>query len=489
MKGLARGLWVCACAAVAAAGWGQVKYSLVDLGTLGGSGSQAYALNLSGQVAGISDMPGNATQHAFLYSGGKMIDLGTLSGRTLSCAYGINDLGQVVGSSYNYSSGEIIDDHAFLYSSGSLTDLGTLGGGGSDAFGIDDSGRIVGQSYATSIFEQAFVYSDGVMSNLGNLGGPWGSCAYAALSSGQIVGVSFTGSADQHAFLYSGGAMKDLGTLGGSTSIAFGVNSRGQVAGWSNTAGDGAQHAFLYSNGSMADLGTVSGGTWSEASGVNSGGQVVGWGTGGAFVYANGTMALLDDLLDSSGANWTVLQAAAINDCGQIVGYAYNSSTGVQHAVLLTPDAGLKGTVTLQDFEGDVTAVPVVVEIRSPGTTTVLQRQTITLSAGGSFSIVSSLVGTYDVAAKASHWLRKTIRNVVFTGNGYVGGLSFSLINGDVNGDNVINLADLDAIAEAWHSTPGAKNWNANADLNGDGTVNLEDWDIAARNWRLAGDR
>ena len=66
-----------------------------DLGTLGGYGSTAYAINASGQVAG--DAETSAGQgHAFLYSNGTMQDLGTLGG-TDSQAYGINASGEVVG--------------------------------------------------------------------------------------------------------------------------------------------------------------------------------------------------------------------------------------------------------------------------------------------------------------------------------------------------------------------------------------------------------
>ena len=57
------------------------------------------------------------------YSGGTMIDLGTLGG-TYSYANGINNKGQIVGYSLTASG----QDHAFLYSGGKMTDLGTLGG-------------------------------------------------------------------------------------------------------------------------------------------------------------------------------------------------------------------------------------------------------------------------------------------------------------------------------------------------------------------------
>ena len=46
---------------------------------------------------------------------------------------------------------------------------------------------------------------------------------------------------------------------------------------------------------------------------------------------------LLDTLLDSSGAGWTLTQAAGINDSHQIVGYG-RAPNGEQHAFLLTPN-------------------------------------------------------------------------------------------------------------------------------------------------------
>ena len=64
------------------------SYVATRVGTLGGNGSFANAINASGQVTGFSYLtlatpanPNPNTQwHAFLYSGGVMRDLGTLGG-------------------------------------------------------------------------------------------------------------------------------------------------------------------------------------------------------------------------------------------------------------------------------------------------------------------------------------------------------------------------------------------------------------------------
>jgi probable HAF family extracellular repeat protein len=50
-------------------------YTLIDLGTLGGSSSNPTAINNKGQVIGGSLTAGDLASHAFLYSDGTMTDL------------------------------------------------------------------------------------------------------------------------------------------------------------------------------------------------------------------------------------------------------------------------------------------------------------------------------------------------------------------------------------------------------------------------------
>ena len=71
-----------------------------DLGTLGGTFSEADALNDSGDVVGKSFVAGDPGWHAFLWKHGVMTDLGTLPGDTFSQALSINAKGQIVGQSF-----------------------------------------------------------------------------------------------------------------------------------------------------------------------------------------------------------------------------------------------------------------------------------------------------------------------------------------------------------------------------------------------------
>jgi probable HAF family extracellular repeat protein len=97
-----------------------------DLGTFGGTTSQAQAVNSSGQVVGFADLPSGDT-HAFYYSGsGPLIDLGTLSGGLNSFAGSISNSGVVAGTSYMPNDET---EHGFLYNTatgGPMIDANTL---------------------------------------------------------------------------------------------------------------------------------------------------------------------------------------------------------------------------------------------------------------------------------------------------------------------------------------------------------------------------
>lgn len=75
--------------------------SVLDLGTLGGTQSRANGINDSGQVVGDADVTGGTGQHAFLYSGGKMTDLNSFvstTGLVLNRANSVSNTGYITGS-------------------------------------------------------------------------------------------------------------------------------------------------------------------------------------------------------------------------------------------------------------------------------------------------------------------------------------------------------------------------------------------------------
>ena len=88
-------------------------YSVVDIGSLGGSGVFPAAVADNGDVVGYASLQYTGLTHAFRYTHGVMTDLGTLGGAT-SAAQAINNTGQIVGSSLDSSGHEL----PFLYQNG-----------------------------------------------------------------------------------------------------------------------------------------------------------------------------------------------------------------------------------------------------------------------------------------------------------------------------------------------------------------------------------
>ena len=97
--------------------------SVFGLPGLGGKmNNAAFAINNAGQIAGLSDPPGDATTYAVLWQNGAMTNLGVLPGDVLSIAYDINASGQVVGVSCDAN----FNCRAFLWDKGVMMDLNSL---------------------------------------------------------------------------------------------------------------------------------------------------------------------------------------------------------------------------------------------------------------------------------------------------------------------------------------------------------------------------
>lgn len=291
--------------ASAAQGW-----ALVDIGTLGGTGSYGAAVSDSGIVAGCSDTREGAT-HAFLYENGALRDLGP------GCALAVNSNGVAAGRA---ATGELQ-----VWGRDATVRLGMQGNIG----GINDSGTVAGTRGAGAS-ARAFVYRDGVVTDLGTLDDrdPGArSEATAINASGQVVG-----SSNGHAFVHEAGRMRDLGTLGGNNSAARAINARGVIVGSASNE-LGQPTAFVYSQ-SMAALPAPA---YANATGINASGQVVGSVEGiHGFVLQGNALSHLDQLPAVVAKGWRNLDPTGINDRGWIVGTGENAN-GDLRAFLLVP--------------------------------------------------------------------------------------------------------------------------------------------------------
>jgi len=112
---------------------------VVDLGTLGGNGSGASAMNDLGQVLGVSERapPDDQESYAFLWQDGVMTDLSELAGALVWSAEDINNCGEVLANGRIYHPdygfrilGELIPAELRWYWVGgqAINDLGQIAG-------------------------------------------------------------------------------------------------------------------------------------------------------------------------------------------------------------------------------------------------------------------------------------------------------------------------------------------------------------------------
>jgi probable HAF family extracellular repeat protein len=106
-------------------------------------------------VVGVSNLPADATSHAFLWQNGVIADLGILPGLFSSGAAGINIKSQIVGQSCNT---DLSVCTGFFWQNDLMTDLNNLIPAGSPLFlfeptSINARGQIVGAALDTNTFE------------------------------------------------------------------------------------------------------------------------------------------------------------------------------------------------------------------------------------------------------------------------------------------------------------------------------------------------
>jgi len=325
---------------------GRLVFAPIDIGGLTGQPySEATGINAAGQVVGFGSDSQTNHRRGFSYSGfglnAQTVSIGTLGGDG-SQLNGVNASGMAVGWSASSSAGVTNVILANPLQSISVSSLGSLiGGTVSTATAINDDGFITGYGDSGASVQHPFLApSTGPLQDIGVPSGAHQAFGLAINNSRVVAGYSVANNGITNAFLYNAGN-SNFSTLtlssGATGSMATALNEAGEVAGCVFVAGQ--MHAALALSNSWTDLGDVLGGGAARLNDLNALRQGVGtaqdtnhqW---QAFYYENGRTYNLNTLLPLD-SGWTLVDARAINDQGQIVGVGQKD--GLTRAFLLFP--------------------------------------------------------------------------------------------------------------------------------------------------------
>jgi thermitase len=162
--------------------------------------------------------------------------------------------------------------------------------------------------------------------------------------------------------------------------------------------------------------------------------------------------------------------------------YVAHGMINLQASVQKALTVPVRGRVQIQGYAGSYNGRTVEVVLRPVGGGSALATASGTLNSTRDFEVsFFNYLGYYDLAVRAQGTLLKRVPNARMRYPG-VSGLNLTLTPGDVNGDNVIDDADLLQVLFAF----GAN--NPSVDLNGDGVVDDADLLLVLFNFGLQGE-
>jgi len=221
---------------------------ITSLGTLGGQNSYGVSVADTGDLAGQSQTA-DGVWHAFLFTNGKMVNLGGLGADTLpSYAYGVTKIGITCGAAVTKDG----YTHGVYWDAQGIHDMGAMKGGkNTSANAVNANFRIAGDGdLDNSGTSHAFIWLKGKFKPI--IDKSVSSSARAINNAAHVTGVYGTPTGS-HAYYYDGVKTTDLGTLGGTYSLGLGINQTNLICGTSRDA-NGADRAFVWIAGTMYDL-------------------------------------------------------------------------------------------------------------------------------------------------------------------------------------------------------------------------------------------
>lgn len=175
-----------------------------------------------------------------------------------------------------------------------------------------------------------------------------------------------------------------------------------------------------------------------------------------------------------AAGNWRIITGINANATAN----TNNPDLTVTHSWDFFLDLGTRcsGTASLQGYVG-TDPVPGTVVIKQGAATET--RSTTINPVTGEFLFSTNFTGAVDVYVKGRTFLRKVQ-------TGVTAGLnccSFSLNNGDCDGNNLVDIGDYSLLASRFDRVVGETLYDIRADLNGDGIVDIADYALLAANF------
>lgn len=244
------------------------------------SGTFAYDINNSGQIAGFYTTSSNEL-HGFVYSNNVYIPVDAPNAKFGTTVYSINDLGQMAGVYVDNVNTRV---HSFLYDGSNFitldhpdaADVGFIAG--TQAYGINNNEHVVGVYTDSPGLIHGFLYSGGsyVTLDVPNATVTWAE----GINDGGIVVGYFHDDYGFHGFSYNGEnytVIDNPSAISGSYAgtIISGINNMGIMTGYIVGIGENRDQNFIYDGSAFTKI-DVSDSDFAQIFGINDIGQIVG---------------------------------------------------------------------------------------------------------------------------------------------------------------------------------------------------------------------